>query len=688
MILDIERLRAAQVEQPSLIDIEATDEHGNLITDDAFVLHFPADQQQQQERYYFCTRQHVLGEGTFGRVEKAYVVDGLTGEVQLDQPVAVKIAKSSEVPLSQIEQSALEAYFPKTEPLIESDGHQILVTEFIDGKSLDQYSAEELNELTFEERCYIVWQLVEQLHLIHHETPQTGSAILHRDIKPQNIMFDLENKQIFLVDYGLIMPFEEYENAPDEQLTTRRAGTRIYLPPEAAIVNQDGHAVISARGDVFSLVPAVMKLFGANDPLSIRKATHTETGDHQLVSRTRFSDDQMFMGYTTPEPLEVDGQQICINTITARFINLMGDLDINKRPSSDICLRFFTNLQKINIRMKTAENNQELENDEDFRTELAELLFLSTNPKPSQKFVKEALRYHDTPVVSTSTDSSNNSSVRDSDSDDLSISGVRTKNDLDMDDYVFVIQTEIEQIEASFLECFDLKENPTIVSALIRMGMNPQTYENFHNMLSQPQLLKAVLPFCDELGKLQLSSEAQVAGPARRQLSANIENLPRQLFDLADINLSEHQQLYQETAKAYQLIRKRLRVLRLLNNSQVTIDNPYISQIFSDNGIHVKNIARAILFSNKNAIINEINEMYSLPFFGSNKPGMKQALNEFVSGNELSDAQYLLLAQSPAAKYVEDVLYKLGVNPLSPDSEEDLSAEAESSRYDRGNSPS
>lgn len=90
------------------------------------------------------------------------------------------------------------------------------------GQSLDRLLKE--RDLTIGEFLEIAIQITEGLGTIH------GSDIIHKDINPSNIVFNPENKQLKIIDFGIstVLPREN----PTIQNPTVLEGTLAYISPE------------------------------------------------------------------------------------------------------------------------------------------------------------------------------------------------------------------------------------------------------------------------------------------------------------------------------------------------------------------------------------------------------------------------------------------------------------------------
>lgn len=125
---------------------------------------------------------------------------------------------------------------PRFAAQYQKDGTLCVVREYVEGTPLDRYAAE--NRLTQEQIIAIVIQLCDILSYLHGQTP----PVIHRDVKPQNIIVDSKGK-ITLIDFGISRVYDE---------TARRDtvcfGTMDFAPPE-----QYGYSQTDCRADIFSL---------------------------------------------------------------------------------------------------------------------------------------------------------------------------------------------------------------------------------------------------------------------------------------------------------------------------------------------------------------------------------------------------------------------------------------------------
>lgn len=104
----------------------------------------------------------------------------------------------------------------------EEDNQHYIVMEYIDGKTLKQL-IQKRGALTVAEVIDIMLQVTDGLNQAHE------AYIIHRDIKPQNIMI-LDNGMIKITDFGIAMSM----NATQLTQTNSVMGSVHYLPPEQA----------------------------------------------------------------------------------------------------------------------------------------------------------------------------------------------------------------------------------------------------------------------------------------------------------------------------------------------------------------------------------------------------------------------------------------------------------------------
>ena len=166
-----------------------------------------------------------IGEGGMANVYLAY-------DTILDRDVAVKILRgdlsNDEKFVRRFQREALNASSLSHPNIVEvydvgeDNGQYFIVMEYIEGKNLKDL-LKKRGKLTVTEVVDIMSQISDGLSIAH------DSYIIHRDIKPQNIMI-LENGMVKITDFGIAMAM----NATQLTQTNSVMGSVHYLPPEQA----------------------------------------------------------------------------------------------------------------------------------------------------------------------------------------------------------------------------------------------------------------------------------------------------------------------------------------------------------------------------------------------------------------------------------------------------------------------
>jgi len=211
----------------------------------------------------------LLGQGGMGAVYRAW-------DLTFNRPVALKEMLPDPymppVQLAQLrEQFRREAQvlatlthpnLPRVTDFFEWHGNDYLVMDFIEGQSLADILAQ---HGPLPEKQVMAWagQLLDALHACHQRN------ILHRDIKPQNIIICPDGRAV-LVDFGLVKLWDPHK--PQTQQIIQQMGTREYSPPEQFGLRKDLHT--EPRSDIYSLGATLYHaLVGREPPSAIERLT-------------------------------------------------------------------------------------------------------------------------------------------------------------------------------------------------------------------------------------------------------------------------------------------------------------------------------------------------------------------------------------------------------------------------------
>jgi serine/threonine protein kinase len=207
-----------------------------------------------------------LGEGASGVVYRARDADGTHVVLKLLRPEI----DHDVVARARFEREARVAHGIESRHIVpilelgESDGHTYLVLPFYPGGSLAQ-RLRDGGRLNLEETVDLAAQLGRGLDTLHNQ------RILHRDVKPSNVLLDADGT-VALTDFGLARAPNSTRLTEDGQLV----GTPHYLAPELI----EGHEATRAT-DLYALGCVLYECLAGRPPFEGRALT--ELGFAHLV---------------------------------------------------------------------------------------------------------------------------------------------------------------------------------------------------------------------------------------------------------------------------------------------------------------------------------------------------------------------------------------------------------------------
>ncbi|SRR5579883_91751 len=199
--------------------------------------------------------EHELGEGGFGITyrargnnERCFVIKTLNDSMQRRSDFdkfqqdflneAIKLAKCSHPHIVRIDE------------VINEDSLWCIVMEYIDGENLAHW-VETRGALPESEALRYIQQVGEALTVVHN------NCLLHRDIKPQNIMIRSSTSEAVLIDFGIAREFTQ---------NLMQTHTQILTDGFAPIEQYDKRAKRGAYTDVYALAATLYSLLTGEVP--------------------------------------------------------------------------------------------------------------------------------------------------------------------------------------------------------------------------------------------------------------------------------------------------------------------------------------------------------------------------------------------------------------------------------------
>ena len=200
----------------------------------------------------------MLGEGGMGAVYKAM-------DRELDRPVALKLIRpelaSNPSILARFKQELLLAHQVTHKNVIriydlgDADGVKFITMEFVEGEDLRSLILEK-KKFSPEDAVEIIQQVCRALEAAH------GVGVIHRDLKPQNIMRD-KTGRILVMDFGLARTVE----GDGMTQTGALVGTMEYMSPEQAMAKD-----LDQRSDLFAVGLILYELLTGEMPFKAESA--------------------------------------------------------------------------------------------------------------------------------------------------------------------------------------------------------------------------------------------------------------------------------------------------------------------------------------------------------------------------------------------------------------------------------
>lgn len=222
--------------------------------------------------------EQLVGRGGMGLVFRAFDTD-------LQRVVAVKTLAVHLIPIGNARErfirearacaSLVHPHIVPVHDVITEGAVPAMVMQYIAGPTLERWLNDK-GPMRWQEALRVSIQLTDALALAHE------NGLVHRDVKPGNVLLEAEGARALLTDFGLVRTLDDASLTHSGML----AGTPDYMSPEQA----SGKSV-DARSDLFSLGSLLYAMltghppFRANNPMAVMNRICHEP--HRPVTEVR-----------------------------------------------------------------------------------------------------------------------------------------------------------------------------------------------------------------------------------------------------------------------------------------------------------------------------------------------------------------------------------------------------------------
>ena len=201
--------------------------------------------------------QNQLGKGSFGECfsciskedNMEYAIKIMSKEKLKEKNILFHLAKSE----ITIQQTLNSSKIVKIKEYIEDSKYIYIIQEYCKNNALSKLLSKRKYLTEIEVQNYI-FQLIQGLHYLH------SCKIIHRDIKPNNLLLD-DKLELKIADFGLSKKLSEGQKLK-EQL-----GTQVYMAPEIWKLSEEGY---SFEVDIWSLGITMYQLLTGELPFKVK----------------------------------------------------------------------------------------------------------------------------------------------------------------------------------------------------------------------------------------------------------------------------------------------------------------------------------------------------------------------------------------------------------------------------------
>lgn len=265
---------------------------------------------------YKIIKENYIGKGGFGTVYKGY-------DLNSGENVAIKFDKKKKYNKREYNvYSKISGNKDMSQALdfIEEDEYSYLVMKlyYKDAAAIQRINREKY----FNEKDILMLgiQIIQQIGHLHK------LGLIHRDIKPDNFVYDKVSNKFKLIDFGLCKPYTSSNKHIQEKYNVGRCGTIRYMSP-----NCHGKKTISRRDDLISLSYSLIYLY--NKSLPWQGVKENKNNIHSKVSELKTDFVDNINSYNLIDPL-------------VYLHNYATNLKFDTRPDYSYLIKYFYNYLK------------------------------------------------------------------------------------------------------------------------------------------------------------------------------------------------------------------------------------------------------------------------------------------------------------------------------------------------------
>ncbi|MBP5974168.1 tetratricopeptide repeat protein [Brasilonema sp. CT11] len=223
---------------------------------------------------------------------------------------------------------------PKYFDYFEEEESYYLVQEYIEGKSLQNLLE---NRWPRDRVITFIREILEILRYLHRIN------IIHRDVKPSNIMLRKEDSKFVLIDFGAVKQLDPRYSSPQQQLYTTQTmiGTPGYAPREQ-LAGKPGY-----NSDIYGLGMTAIQLLTGIHPRNLRRDIQDKiiwsdevNVDHLLASiLTKMVDSNPDERYQYVDEIFRELEQITVVNEPINYNDFTTDTEIESQQVSEFTAR-------------------------------------------------------------------------------------------------------------------------------------------------------------------------------------------------------------------------------------------------------------------------------------------------------------------------------------------------------------